>query len=489
MPPPPHPTLDRRPSTRQLRPPWRADSNPSDSSASQTSSQRERERKRKRDASQPRRSASVSAQSESAASGTAFSRAKSFPESVKNRIRNASSGDKCWLCGDVGRDVAHVIASSESKVSKPNFVLTPGGTRQCTQNLFLPQTLDRLKAVGLTNLVGLQKDDNGLPLCPNCHFQYDKPGDPGWVFFPADLKYFIEEEKKDVRRRKQSWREDGQVHFRVPPTAARYFEDQERKRKLLPGARAGSYVAYIIESFGPDTAAFMVGYNMTKAWHGDPMAAINKAFRGLTAGYLVLPTELMTLHRLYQDNDLQVRRLQEAPPTQHGDGGDPDNDDQEQRSQEDFSSSESEPPNQRRPTSTHQPRQSLRVMKLQERASGSERRTLGPEHDEPLLMLATSRNPRAVLQEEPFARSYPSKRVKVEEGCWEIGPATTAQEMIDFYSFFNGGGYVDNGPWAVAYPIDSKGKGTTTGEYGLLSPGTSDKPGGGGVLCETSKTS
>ncbi|KAL9019064.1 MAG: hypothetical protein Q9180_008702 [Flavoplaca navasiana] len=65
------------------------------------------------------------------------------------------------------------------------------------------------------------------------------------------LKYFIEEEKKDVRRRKQSWREDGQMHCRVPPTARGYFEDQERKGKLLPGARAGSYVAYVIESFGP----------------------------------------------------------------------------------------------------------------------------------------------------------------------------------------------------------------------------------------------
>lgn len=109
MPPPPLPAEERRRSTRQRRPPSRPNSDPSTSSASQTSSQRERERKRKRGDSR---------------SGSSGSYAKSFPESVKNRIRNASSGDKCWLCGDVGRDIAHVIASSESKVSAPDFIMT-----------------------------------------------------------------------------------------------------------------------------------------------------------------------------------------------------------------------------------------------------------------------------------------------------------------------------------------------------------------------------
>ncbi|KAL8905667.1 MAG: hypothetical protein Q9207_002481 [Kuettlingeria erythrocarpa] len=360
-----------------------------------------------------------------------------------------------------------------------------------SENANAVTVLDHLQAVGLTNLVGLHNDDNGLPLCPNCHFQYDKPGDPGWVFFPADLRYFIDEEKKDVRRRKQCWREDRKVPSRVPPTAKMYFEYQERKRSLPPGATAGLYAAYIIESFGPERGAFMVGYNMTKPWHGDPMSALNKAFRGLTDGYLILPSDLRTLHRMYQDNDLEIEQLRNAPLLPYGDSGDPDNNGPEQRSEEDSSSSESEHPrNKRQPPTTRAPRQSLRAMKLQERASGSERRILGPQHDEPLLMLATSRKPRAILQEEPFAPSFPSKRVKVEEnGCWDFGPATTAQDMIDFHAFFHGGGYVDNGPWAIAYPIDDNDKGAATGEYGLLSPRMSEKPGGGDMLCEVSRPS
>ncbi|KAL8918606.1 MAG: hypothetical protein Q9208_007250 [Pyrenodesmia sp. 3 TL-2023] len=350
----------------------------------------------------------------------------------------------------------------------------------------LSMALNHLQAIGLTNLVGLHKDDNGLPLCKNCHAQYDKPRDPGWVFFPSDLQYFIEEEEKDVRRRKHSWKGNGQVPCRIPPTAATYFEDQQAKSKLLPEAKAGSYDAYIIKSFGPEGGAFRVGYNITKAWHGDPMAALDKAFRGLAQGFLILPSELIALHRMYQDNELDLLKLQKLPAVQPGGGRDPDNDGQEHRSEEEPSSNEGEQPVKRRSATTRSSRRSLRVMQIQERASGSERRTLGPEHNEPLLKLACSRKPRAVLQEEPFARSYPCKRVKVDNECWEIGPAATAQEMIDFYSFFHGGGYVDNGPWAVPYPID-EGKGTTKEEYGLLSPRTFDKPCGSDERCDVSQ--
>lgn len=120
MPPPPRPTGELCRSTRQRRPTPRPCSNPSDSSANQTSSQR----KRKRGLIQSPRPASVSAPS-----GPAVSRAKGFPESVKNRVRNASSGEKCWHCGDEGRDVAHVIFSSESDVSALDPFSVPRVTR------------------------------------------------------------------------------------------------------------------------------------------------------------------------------------------------------------------------------------------------------------------------------------------------------------------------------------------------------------------------
>lgn len=98
------------------------------------------------------------------------------------------------------------------------------------------------------------------------------------------------------------------------PTAQTYCEDQTIKRNLLPGAQAASYQAYIIKSFGPDGKAFKVGYNVTKPWHGDPMAALNRAFTGLTHGYMILPANLITLHRMYQDNDLISLPCGRHPP-------------------------------------------------------------------------------------------------------------------------------------------------------------------------------
>lgn len=43
---------------------------------------------------------------------------------------------------------------------------------------------------------------------------------------------------------------------------------------------------------------------------GDPMAAPDKAFRGLAQGSLILPADLIALYRMYQDNDLDLLHLQ-----------------------------------------------------------------------------------------------------------------------------------------------------------------------------------
>ncbi len=57
-----------------------------------------------------------------------------------------------------------------------------------------------------------------------------------------------------------------------------------------------------------------------------------------------------------------------------------------------------------------------------------------------------------MMQEELFARSIPCKRVKTSDADWEFGPGGTAQDAIEFFNFFNGGGYEDNGPWVQ--PVD-----------------------------------
>jgi hypothetical protein len=38
---------------------------------------------------------------------------------------------------------------------------------------------------------------NAIPLCPLCRTQFDLANDPGFVFFPSDLEFFINFELAD----------------------------------------------------------------------------------------------------------------------------------------------------------------------------------------------------------------------------------------------------------------------------------------------------
>ncbi|KAL9597963.1 MAG: hypothetical protein Q9219_004794 [cf. Caloplaca sp. 3 TL-2023] len=53
-----------------------------------------------------------------------------FSESVKRKVREASSGQDCWHCEAVGRDVAHVIPKHDSAVS--NFISDPVNVERFT---------------------------------------------------------------------------------------------------------------------------------------------------------------------------------------------------------------------------------------------------------------------------------------------------------------------------------------------------------------------
>ncbi|KAL9003406.1 MAG: hypothetical protein Q9188_003721 [Gyalolechia gomerana] len=353
------------------------------------------------------------------------SQATSFPESVKKKIRKESSGDKCWHCGDAGLDVAHVIASSE----KNTFIC--------------------LTASGLITLGGLQDKENGLPLCPSCHRHYDMHGQPDWVFFPKDLEYFIKEEKKDFERRKEAWEKDEVVLCRKSPTAAAYADDQKQRNKLLPGVKWGSYVSYTGIEFGPEGREFKRGLHMTKWWHGDPMAALQRAFRGLNIYPVVLPKRLGALQVLYRQHDQWLHDIQGPPRVSQGGDNDEESDDHQAEPPDEDSSSSSDGSSSN--DGRAKPRQSLRLEKQHD--SGSKQKHKD-KHNEMLVMLSySSRKPTAVLQEEPFARSVATnKRRKTEDvehdPSWEFGPATTTEKAIEWYKFFHCGGYVDNGPWA-----------------------------------------
>ncbi|KAL8987426.1 MAG: hypothetical protein Q9169_008700 [Polycauliona sp. 2 TL-2023] len=127
---------------------------------------------------------------------------------------------------------------------------------------------------------------------------------PGWVFYPTNLRFFLEWERSGFRRRQNYFGNTGDFPCRRPP-AIENFQEQ----------CAGLYSAMILDDFGPhmpgEPPFFVRGPSIcipkSKAWHGDPMAALTRAFRVLGPNHRLLPPELLELSGLCQDNDLAAK--------------------------------------------------------------------------------------------------------------------------------------------------------------------------------------
>ncbi|KAL8709034.1 MAG: hypothetical protein Q9220_006158 [cf. Caloplaca sp. 1 TL-2023] len=405
-----------------------------------------------------------------------------FSDRTKKRIRDASSRDDCWHCGADGKHVAHVIPK---RAASSDF--------------------EYLRQAGMVNLGKLDEMNNGIPLCPNCHQKYDEDV-PYWLFFPEDLDFFIDAERRDFNHRKHMWRHQNQIVARRPPTAQTYRDHQVGKGQMIPGAVWGSYRTFVVKVFkkpgGPDSL-FEPGLGLLKSWHGDPMAALYHAFKATThPGGLLIPHEFKQLARLYDDNDTEMHRLRTQAPTSidtetHNDSSDSsDTDDDHQdddkspgdsrnsashgrknlyqgpshRGQEDRSSNKE---------SHGSRRHSKRIEGKRGHSSNKYNESVFVARDSLLVMLSpssSSRKPKPMMQ-ELFNRAVPAKRSRfVFEEQTDPGAQTTAQDRIDFFNFFNGGGYVDHGPWNG--PVVS-----SKTEHGLLSP---DESGGDSQLQELS---
>lgn len=98
---------------------------------------------------------------------------------------------------------------------------------------------------------------------------------PGWVFFPVDLDYFIEFELEDRRARTEVPR------ARLVPNAASYLEHQKGTGSIAEDAESPLYIRHILApEEWPVHAARIVG---EKPWGGDPIAAIRNSWIALGA--------------------------------------------------------------------------------------------------------------------------------------------------------------------------------------------------------------
>lgn len=165
---------------------------------------------------------------------------------------------------------------------------------------------------------------NGLLLCVLCHRAFDLPLNPGWVFFPADLDFFINFELEDRVSRIASPRP------RQFPDSATYLEHQKTMQTVSEDAEQPTYVRYTLS---PEVMRSFV-VDGEKGWHGHPFAAIRNSWRVLGAiRGNVVPLEcrqklmyLLDLYRTPIDEQVPPAPLRGPGPSNEEGDGDSNND-------------------------------------------------------------------------------------------------------------------------------------------------------------------
>ncbi|KAJ5893980.1 hypothetical protein N7495_005671 [Penicillium taxi] len=204
-------------------------------------------------------------------SGISCASSGGFPASVQSTARRLCH-DVCWVCGSLDPEIAHAFGKADKGISK---------WRERELMNFAPRGLD-----------------NSIPLCPNCHSQYDRVSDPGLTIIPVDIPYFLNFEKEDqVRRLNGGWKEQREV-----PTIEQYEDGEEDEPGLYRRVWLKEYMVPRIIQSGQGAWAFLT---TPKAWYGSSVALFRQAFAATrsTDIYAALDEktvdELGELHKLY----------------------------------------------------------------------------------------------------------------------------------------------------------------------------------------------
>lgn len=121
--------------------------------------------------------------------------------------------------------------------------------------------------------------ENGIALCPTCHVEFDQTADPGFVFIPVDLQYFIDVEL-DGRQEKKLALENGKdsIHRKVP-TAQDYRVHQYNDGKVPADAKGGLYQPIFLKNYllgGRLPSQILDTLTTPKQWHGAPVATLRR---------------------------------------------------------------------------------------------------------------------------------------------------------------------------------------------------------------------
>lgn len=155
--------------------------------------------------------------------------------------------------------------------------------------------------------------DNGIPLCPTCHVEFDRSEDPGFIFLPVGIPFFIEFELEEREIRAIAER-DGNIIRREVPTKTMYVDHLIRQQRLPEGSTAGLYRPILLRPYllGGRGSLEDVGLLQTKQWHGAPMAYLRRGILALGSGRICTVDET-TVKDLQRLQDLYFRAQPSSP--------------------------------------------------------------------------------------------------------------------------------------------------------------------------------
>lgn len=184
---------------------------------------------------------------------------------------------------------------------------------------------------------------NAIPLCKTCHGQFDCCLDPGFLFIPTSLQFFIDFELNDRQRRKEA-ADRGENLRRQTPSSEQYKAEQVSKQLIPADAKGGLYMPVFLK---PYLLSGRLGYDITpqlsvpRSWHGAPMASIRRCIHALSSGRLATVDreavmKIRQLYDLYFCDDDENRSVSSQKPLDTAQTPGPGNGERKRRSDRDI---------------------------------------------------------------------------------------------------------------------------------------------------------
>ena len=173
--------------------------------------------------------------------------------------------------------------------------------------------------------IDISSHNNGIALCPTCHYQFDLVTDPGFVLIPTDLDFFISFELEDRERRAK----EGENPRRQVPNHETYKAHQMAKGDITVEACGGLYYPIFLKEYFHQRSILstfvlqlLEQLSKPKPWHGDPVAVLRRCFpilgsmrsKNLSVESRKKLEELRNLY--FYDNEEEGRNQPHPTPTQ-----------------------------------------------------------------------------------------------------------------------------------------------------------------------------